>query len=100
LSSVLRRARSNPVTLIYWGRASLAALVAIVNTAFGLTDISGLVVGIGGYLSSYYVIRYVLKIHPEDVGGTTKLYTIGVGAYSLLFLFLWTLLYTISGVSF
>lgn len=84
------------MAFIYWSRASLAVVASIVNVAFDLTDVSGLVLGVGVYLSSYYVYRYLLKIRPEDVGSTTKLYTIGVGAYSLLWLFLWTFLYTIS----
>jgi hypothetical protein len=88
------------VAFIYWSRASLAVFVSLVNVVFGLTDILGLVVEVGVYLSSYYVYRHLLKIRPEEVGGTTKLYTIGVGAYSLLLLFLWTLFYTISTVGF
>ena len=88
------------MSFIYWTRVVFAIIVSTLNVVFGLTDIPGVVMGVGVYLSSYYVFRYALKIRPEAVGGTTKLYTIGVGAYTLLWLFLWAFLYTIARTAF
>jgi len=100
LSVIIEKSKSDPVAFIYWTRVSLAVLVSVVNVAFELTDIPGVIVGVGMYLMSYCLARYVLKIQPEAVGSKTKLYTIGIGAYILLWLFLWTFFYTISRTAF
>jgi hypothetical protein len=44
---------------------------------------------------SYYTLKVVLGERVEEIGGTSKLYTIGIGAYFVSWLFLWILVYTV-----
>jgi len=55
----------------------------------------GILMGILGYLTSYYIARYgwFRKIEQKDM---SKLYTTAIGAYTMLFIFTWLLVFTIS----
>ena len=94
-----RSFKPRPSGIIYWGRVGLAIVSAVLCTVFNLTDILGITFGVYIYLVSYLVFRYVLRMKPEDVGSETGLYSIGVGAYFLVWLMAWIVLYTIVTVS-
>ena len=73
--------------------------------------ISALVCGIGGqafagtrgvlfgflvYILSLFVIRYLLDVEPEDLGGMQKMITNSLFSYLMLWTVVWTLLYAFS----
>ncbi len=73
--------------------------------------ISALVCGIGGqtfagtrgvlfgflvYILSLYVIRYLLEVEPEQLGGMQKMITNSLFSYLMLWTVVWTLLYAFS----
>jgi hypothetical protein len=64
-------------------------------TGVDLTD--GVLLGVLGYLISYYVARYAWfrKLEPASA---RKLYTTGIGSYAMLFVFTWVLLFTLYAV--
>jgi len=70
--------------------------------------ISALICGIGGqvfagtrgvmlgfliYILSLYVIRYLLDVEPEKLGGMQKMITNSLFSYLMLWVVLWTILY-------
>lgn len=61
-------------------------------TSVDVTD--GVLLGVLGYLTSYYVARYVWfrKVEQENA---RKIYTTGIGSYAMLFVFTWVLLFTL-----
>lgn len=63
--------------------------------AFHIDYTDGILMGILGYLTSYYIARYAWfrKLEQQNA---SKLYTTGIGAYTMLFIFSWLLLFTIS----
>jgi hypothetical protein len=73
--------------------------------------ISAFVCGIGGqafagtrgvlfgflvYILSLYVIRYLLDVSPEDLGGMQKMITNSLFSYLMLWTVVWTILYAFS----
>jgi len=73
--------------------------------------ISALICGIGGqafagvrgvmlgfliYVVSLYVIRYMLDVDPEQLGGIQKMITNSLFSYLMLWTVVWTLLYAFS----
>ncbi|MGY5859404.1 MAG: hypothetical protein RTU63_08535 [Candidatus Thorarchaeota archaeon] len=73
--------------------------------------ISALICGIGGqifagtrgvllgfliYIVSLFVIRYLLEVTPEDLGGMQKMITNSLFSYLMLWTVVWTLLYAFS----
>ncbi len=82
---------------LYWTRISLGVLAGFaaesVFRLLGGDYSNGLLVGVLIYLLSYYIARYgwLKKVGQEQM---SKLYTTGVGAYTMLFLFVWILLET------
>ncbi len=85
---------------LYWTRISLGVLAGFAAEStfrlFGGADAysNGLLVGVLIYFVSYYLARYgwLKKVGQEQI---SKLYTTGVGGYTMLFLFVWILLETI-----
>jgi len=70
--------------------------------------ISALICGIGGqafagtrgvllgflvYILSLFVIRYLLEVEPEELGGMQKMITNSLFSYLMLWTVVWTLLY-------
>lgn len=55
---------------------------------------NGLAVGVGVYLASYYIARYLWYrgVGQEWLG---KIYSTGIGGYFLVFLFTWMLSFTL-----
>ena len=73
--------------------------------------ISALICGIGGqvfagirgvlfgfliYIVSLFVIRYLLEVEPEDLGGMQKMITNSLFSYLMLWTVVWTLFYAFS----
>lgn len=54
----------------------------------------GLVFGLLLYGLTLYIIVYLLEIDPTEIGGRQKLITAGLPTYLLLWVLVWTLLYT------
>jgi len=84
---------------LYWIRIVFGAVAGgLANWISGLDPNNslsdGVVIAIGFYLISFYLARYGLyrKAGKESL---SKFYTTGIGAYVMLFLFTWVLLFTL-----
>jgi hypothetical protein len=53
----------------------------------------GVMFGFLVYVLSLFVIRYLLEISLEDLGGTQKMITNSLPSYLMLWVVLWTLMY-------
>ncbi len=87
-------------TKLYWLRivsgvlAGVAAFVFFSGTPVNFNNTSnGILIGIIGFLLTYYLARYALyrKVEREYF---SKLYTTGIGGYIMLFIFTWILCFT------
>lgn len=83
-----------PLGKIYWTRFLVAIVAAITCAGFGQTGLSGIALGVSFYIISYILVRYVLNIEPEEVGGTRTLYSKGIGTYLFTWITLWTIIHT------
>jgi hypothetical protein len=92
---LLESIKLKPSSLVYWTRIGLAVLTAILCLGLQLLGIRGIILGVLMYVASYYLIRYGMGVEPKAVGGGNKLYTIGIGTYFIVWLFMWALLYTL-----
>ena len=80
---------------LYWSRLGLAALAGLLAEVIVGTDYaSGISIGILFYLVSYYLARFTWY---KGLGreGQGKIYTTGIGGFSMLFLFSWMLVFTL-----
>jgi hypothetical protein len=89
----------NPISIIYWSRALLGVVAALVCTLFiGLLgDISifnGISIALLIYIISYYVYKSIFITKVEKA---SKLFSIGVGAYFLTWIVTFTLFFTLLG---
>jgi hypothetical protein len=85
---------------LYWLRIGFAALGALMAEELVGTDYaSGVSIGIGMYLISYYLARFTWY-KGADKAIQAKVYSTGWGGYIMGFLFLWTLLFTLKSVGF
>lgn len=80
--------------MLYWMRIGLALIAAFLSLSLGFNSSSvvaylAALVAALFYLVSLYIGKYVLKV----VG--RKLYTAGVGSYTMMFIFFWTLMNTL-----
>jgi len=57
----------------------------------------GVIFGFLVYILSLYVIRYLLEISLDDLGGTQKMITNSLPSYLMLWVVLWTLIYAFTG---
>lgn len=81
---------------LYWMRVGWGVLFGFaVENIFRLDYTDGILLGVLGYLTSYYIARFAWfrKIERQNA---SKLYTTGIGAYTMLFIFTWLLLFTFS----
>lgn len=83
----------NAAEKVYWSKAVLAVVAAFVCIIFNLTDFYGLGFGIGFYFASVLIYRYILNIWPNKISSLRQLYMIGVGAYFLTWIVLWSTIY-------
>lgn len=83
---------------LYWTRLGFAVLAGfLADFIFGLDVFDGILMGVLGFLGSYYVSRYAWYRNLE-AQYTSKMYTTGIGGYVMIFLFTWILLFTLSHV--
>jgi hypothetical protein len=83
---------------LYWLRVGFAALGGLLADVLVGTDYaSGVSLGIAMYLASYYIARYTWY---RGTGKETqaKVYSTGWGAFLLVFVFTWMLLFTLQVV--
>lgn len=71
-----------------------AILCGIGGQAFAGTR--GVMLGFLIYVLSLYVIRYLLDVEPEQLGGLQKMITNSLFSYLMLWTVVWTLLYAFS----
>jgi len=82
-----------PSNVLYWIRVGLGILAALVCTLLRLDDfLSGLAFGILFYVFTYYILkrRFVAQIEK-----TSKVFTMGIGAYFMSWIVSWALFYTL-----
>lgn len=83
--------------VLYWGRVLLGLFLGVVNSLFwaGGQFIQALSSAGLIYVITYYIFKRGLRIRPEDVGGDSKLWLVGLGGFFFTWLFVWGLLYTL-----
>ncbi len=59
-----------------------------------LADLLGILTGWIIYFASYLVIRFVVRIKAETVGGESKLSSIGIGTYFIIWNTVWITIFT------
>ena len=75
--------------------AFISALIcSIGGQAFAGTR--GVMLGFLIYVLSLFVIRYLLEVEPEQLGGMQKMITNSLFSYLMLWTVIWTLLYAFS----
>lgn len=82
---------------LYWSRIGWGILFGSITEYFFKFDqgYNGILLGVLGYLVSYYVAR-VFFFRKVEQNIASKLYTTGIGAYTMMFIFTWLILFTIS----
>jgi len=87
-----------PLNIIYWSRVGFGVLAAVVCTFLIDVDkvanplISGMSVGILVYLVTYYILKWKFMAKVEK---TSKVFTMGIGAYFLAWIVAWVLFFTL-----
>lgn len=85
----------NPNDQQYYVKILFALLSGLICAAGGqaFAGIRGLTFGLLMYVLTLYIIVYLLKIDPEELGGRQKMVTNTLPSYLLLWVLLWTVLY-------
>ena len=83
----------NLIYVIRVGCGILAALIAtlVVNLKVGDPLINGITIGLAVYLVTYYLLKWRFM---NKVENPTKIFTMGIGAYFLVFIMCWVLFIT------
>lgn len=86
--------------VVYWARCFLGSLLGVVFAIFWRPNLGGVItaasIALLIFLLSYYVISWALgEVRVNLLGGRSKIYTIGIGAYFTGWLFFWILVYTL-----
>lgn len=79
---------------LYIMRLILGIVFGTLCGIFGLTGLSGLLVGVSGYLLSYYVAR-IMGFNPLLMKKLRSIYFEGALEYFAAWFLLWTLMYTL-----
>ncbi len=72
------------------------ALVSALVCGFGgqsFAGTRGVLFGFLMYILSLFVIRYLLEIEPDKLGGTQKMITNSLPSFLMLWVVIWTLIY-------
>ena len=75
------------------------ALVSAITCGIGgqvFAGTRGVLFGFLVYILSLFVIRYLLELEPEDLGGMQKMITNSLFSYLMLWTVVWTLIYAFS----
>jgi hypothetical protein len=83
--------------VIYWMRVVFGILAALITTfvidlSVGDPLISGISIGILFYIITYYILKWRFL---NKVEKSSKIFTMGIGAYFLTFIMCWTLFVTL-----
>jgi len=85
-----------PTTIIYWSRAGLGVVAALLSTLISSLDTLSFFNGISVALLVYIITYYVFKsIFITQVEKPTKIFTTGIGAYFLTWVVAWVVFYTL-----
>jgi hypothetical protein len=85
---------------LYWSRLGLAVVAGVLAEVLVGTDwTSGVSIGILFYLISYYIARFTWY---KGMGreGQGKVYTTGIGGFTMIFLFTWMLFFTLQAAGY
>ncbi|MHA2146076.1 MAG: hypothetical protein ACXAB0_11545 [Candidatus Thorarchaeota archaeon] len=79
----------------YYVKIFLAIVTAVICGLGGLTfaGTRGVLFGFLMYVLSLFVIRFLLDIEPETLGGTQKMITNSLPSFLMLWVVIWTLIY-------
>jgi hypothetical protein len=85
-----------PTTIIYWTRAGLgivaALLSTLLNSVINLNFLNGLTIALLIYVVSHYVYKPLFLAKVEK---PSKIFTTGIGAYFLTWIVTWVIFYTL-----
>jgi len=85
-----------PTTIIYWTRAFLGVISALISVLLSfVADVSflnGVSIALFIYIITYYIYKPLFINKMEK---TSKIFTTGVGAYFLSWIVAWTIFYTL-----
>jgi len=82
-----------PLTLVYWSRVGLGIIAALVCFLLRLDSfLSGLSLGILFYILTYYILKRQFLAKVEK---TAELFKMGIGAYFLSWIVMWSLFFTL-----
>jgi hypothetical protein len=82
-----------PLNTVYWSRVGFGVVAALLCVLLGIDNLlNGMSVGILFYLISYYILKWLFMAKVEK---TSKLFTMGIGAYFLTWIVAWCLFYTL-----
>jgi len=87
-----------PLNIIYWSRVGFGVVAALVCILLIDVEkvanplISGMSVGILVYLISHYIFKWLFMAKVEK---SSKVFTMGIGAYFLTWIVVWVLFYTL-----
>lgn len=86
-----------PLDMLYWTRACLGAVAGVICALFGLINplYNNLLYGLSLALLVYMVTNYFLRqIFIGKVEKASKVLTTGIGAYFLIWIITWVLLFS------
>ena len=85
-----------PISIIYWSRAGLGVVAALISTLISSLDTLGFFNGISVALLVYIVTYYLFKsLFLAQVEKPTKIFTTGIGAFFLTWIVGWVIFYTL-----
>jgi len=85
-----------PTTIIYWTRACLGVVVALISTLLSavanISLMNGITIALLFYIITYYIYKplFITKVEKP-----TKIFTTGIGAYFLSWIVSWIIFYTL-----
>jgi len=85
-----------PTTIIYWTRACLGVVVALLSAFLSVVANISLLNGITLALLFYIITHYIFKsLFLTKVEKPSRIFTTGVGAYFLTWIVTWIIFYTL-----
>ncbi len=86
-----------PSSIVYWSRVGTGILVAILCYFLGLNEILGLLLCLAVFIGTSVAFErgIILKTTRAKGDPGSKIWTVGIGTYYILWVMVWTLLNTI-----
>ncbi|MBL7118872.1 Rab5-interacting family protein [Candidatus Bathyarchaeota archaeon] len=84
-------------SIVYWSRVGTAILVAVLCHFLSLDEVMGLLFSLAVFIGTSFIFErgLVLKTAKPKEGSSSRIWTIGIGTYYILWIMVWTLLNTI-----